>query len=352
MGCEELTLGTSPASDSNCISCYPAWVLEILATHVICQYLVSIDETYQSGYGPINADVWPKVCLGSRASFFILANDPGDGYFGTGRLRRVGGIMVKDRRENPDSDCCCSNTLGLYEDIVSQAPTSSPFHYLEDRSVFGKSTPPRNADVRFSRICGGYGPMICPGSSGSTTWYKNASGEFVDVSRYNTSIPLHLMKTFQSGLSTMQASVSSIFDIQSRYTSTSQTIDSSNPVDNGTGYPVSQLRPIQSLITDRGYHLVEGLVIDMQVGGLGFRNHTAPPWRPLGSEWSEDLLFIEPVTRCVDLNLTIDYQIAESLQDGNGRYTGIALTDRGGFSNLSPFNGILSIELDDSSQSG
>ncbi|PKX99511.1 uncharacterized protein P174DRAFT_383269 [Aspergillus novofumigatus IBT 16806] len=238
--------------------------------------------------------------------------------------------------------------LGLYQDIVAQEPISAQFHYLEDRSVFGKNTPPRNADIRFSRICGGFGPMICPGSPGNTTWYKNASGEFVDVDRYDTSIPVHLMESFQSGLSTMKASVSSIFDIQSRYTTTSQTIDISNPLDNGTGYSLSQLRPIQSHITDRSYHLVEGLVIDLQAGGIGFRNHTAPPWRPLGSEWSEDLLFVEPETQCVDVNLTIEYQVAKSREG----YTDIVLTDRGGFSNFptefSPLNWTTTHSQDDS----
>ncbi|CAI7641700.1 unnamed protein product [Penicillium pancosmium] len=233
--------------------------------------------------------------------------------------------------------------LGLYQEIVAQAPVPAQFHYLEDTSVFGKSTPPRNKNIQFSRICGDYGPMICPGYPGqNTTWYKNATGEFVDVNRYDTSIPLHRIEAFQSGLSTMQASVSSIFDIQSRYTVTSQTIDSSDPIDNGTGYPISQLRLIQSLITDRGYQLVEGLVVDLQAGGVGFRNHTAPPWRHYGSEWSEDLLFIEPETKCIDVNLTIDYHIAESLEYGNEDYEDIVLTDRGGFSNLvrefSPLN--------------
>lgn len=118
----------------------------------------------------------------------------------------------------------------------------------------GKNTPPRNANIRLRRIWGDYSPMICPGSLGqSTTWYKNTSGEFVDVDRYDSSIPLHLIESFQSGLSTMQPSVSSIFDIQSRFTISSQTIDPSNHIDNGTGYRLSQLRPIQSLITGRGY---------------------------------------------------------------------------------------------------
>ncbi|CAI7641711.1 unnamed protein product [Penicillium pancosmium] len=221
--------------------------------------------------------------------------------------------------------------LGLYQEIVAQAPVPAQFHYLEDTSVFGKSTPPRNKNIQFSRICRGHSFMICPSLSEENAIWNN-----------NGSIPPHLLKTFQSGLSTMQASVSSIFDIQSRYTVTPHAIDQNNPIENGAGYPMSQLRPIQSLITRRGYQLLEGLVVDLQAGGIGFRNHTAPVWQPLGSEWSEDLLFIEPETKCIDLNLTIDYRVAKSARDEGGEYTNYVLTDRGGFSNLatefSPFN--------------
>lgn len=220
---------------------------------------------------------------------------------------------------------------------MAQAPTSAPFHYLEDKSVFGQYTPPRNAEVPFSRKCGGWTLVPCPGSPG----YANASGVSARTDNYDTSIPPNVMEAFQSGLSVMQSSVSSVFDIQSRYTAT-QSINDSSPVGNGTGYPVSQLRPIQSRITDRGYHLVEGLVVDRQAGGVGFRNHTAPTWRPLGSKWTEELLFIVPEAHCVDLNLTMDYRIYGDYANLTNVDTNMVLTDRGGFVNFTkefaPYN--------------
>lgn len=223
--------------------------------------------------------------------------------------------------------------LGLYQDIVPRAQKSAQFHYIEDTSVFGKNTPPRDADTRFSRLCGGFAPIVCPNSQGNLTAYTNATGQFVDVEQYNTDIPQRVTEAFQSGLSDMEASVSSIFDIESRYTTSSQTIDRKNAINHGKGYPLSQLRPIRSLIADRGYQLVEGLVVDLEAGGIGFRNHSAPPWQLWGSEWTEDLLFIEPETQCVNLNLTLDYDVPTSANDPGG-LENLVLTDQGGFANL------------------
>jgi hypothetical protein len=166
--------------------------------------------------------------------------------------------------------------LGLYQSIAPQSPTSSQFHYVEDTSVFGDGTPSRNMTTRFSRICGGFGPVNCPHSHGNVTWSTNATGTYVTGDWYDTRIPQYVVESFQSGLSTMEPSVSSLFDIQARYTVLSQTIapGTTVPDDNGTAYPVSQLRPIQSLITDRGYRLVEGLVVDLQDGGEGSASAT------------------------------------------------------------------------------
>lgn len=75
----------------------------------------------------------------------------------------------------------------------------------------------------------------------------------------------------------------------------------------------------------------------MKSGGVGFRNHSAPPFQPFGSTWTEDVLFIQPVTQCVDTNLTLDFSISKN--DSEGDYSGISqmvLTERGGFVNFHP----------------
>ena len=234
--------------------------------------------------------------------------------------------------------------LGLYQKVVPQSPTTAPFHYIKDTSPFGDGTPPRIVDTQFSRVCGSLGPVVCPNSPGNITWFTNATDTYFSGDWYDTKVPQFVKESFQSGLATMEPSVSSLFDIQSRYTVLSQPLNpgQSVPMDNGTAHPVSQLRPIQSLILDRGYRLVEGVIADLQAGGIGFRNHTAPAWQPQGSEWSEDLLFVEPETQCVNLNMTLDYDLATSYTYGGGGYENLVLTDRGGFVDIprdfSPIN--------------
>jgi hypothetical protein len=80
--------------------------------------------------------------------------------------------------------------------------------------------------------------------------------------------------------------------------------------------------------------LVEGLIVDTRDGGIGFRNHSAPPPREYASTWSEDILFIQPQTQCVDTNLTLDFSIPATTSEGTSTIVNLALTDRGGFSNI------------------
>lgn len=74
-------------------------------------------------------------------------------------------------------------------------------------------------------------------------------------------------------------------------------------------------------------------------GGIGLRNHTIPSGLPYGGRWTEDLLWIEPVTTCVDTNLTFHF----TLGDRADNVTRVALVDNGGFSDLSsayPYPGV------------
>ena len=56
-------------------------------------------------------------------------------------------------------------------------------------------------------------------------------------------------------------------------------------------------------------------------GGIGFRNHTAPTGFSNGAEWVEDLTWVEPVTSCVDTNLTF----VISFGDDSFNFTGKSL---------------------------
>lgn len=225
--------------------------------------------------------------------------------------------------------------IGLYESIVaSDSPTNSPFHYVQDSSTFGLGTPPRT-DLPWSRFCGGMNMVACPNSFSNVTRFSNSTGEYFHVEKYDTRVPQYVIDAFQSGLSAFNKSVSSIFDIQSRYYSwspESRSPDGLRP-DNGSSYPTSGFRPIESVILKDKVTLVEGLVVDMVNGGIGFRNHSAPPVDGFGSEWSEDILFVVPESQCVDMNITLDFMLPKYYSDTDS-ITNLVLTDHGGFAHI------------------
>lgn len=72
---------------------------------------------------------------------------------------------------------------------------------------------------------------------------------------------------------------------------------------------------------------VEGVIADSIDGGIGYRNHTVPSNLPYGGEWSEEILWIEPVTECADTNLTFEIHVG----DYAGNITSLDLVDNGGF---------------------
>lgn len=229
--------------------------------------------------------------------------------------------------------------LGLYETIVENDEWTEnvSFHYIEDPSEFGYGTPER-MDLPWSRRCGFYVPMQCPNSFSNVTTVSNETHISSHIERLDTRVPQYVIDAFQSGLKDQEDSVSSIFDIQSRsYTwSTADDRMGNTAWDQGRPYPISTFRMLKSNVLANDYLAVEGLVVDMKNGGIGFRNHSAPPQTPYGSTWSEDLLFIEPETACVDTNLTIDFMIPRytSEETASFTYTDLVLTDRGGFANL------------------
>lgn len=81
----------------------------------------------------------------------------------------------------------------------------------------------------------------------------------------------------------------------------------------------------------------EGLIVDTVNGGVGLRNHTVPPVSIYGSTWTEDILFVQPETQCVDTNLTIDFTLTQNNISGDvGVGDQVWLTDKGGFASLDP----------------
>jgi hypothetical protein len=176
--------------------------------------------------------------------------------------------------------------------------------------------------------------MPCPGSNFTAIYNENHTQIYVPDG-YDTSIPSSVMEIWNSGLKTMNESVSSIFDIQWRTYAIEQEI----PLDggffnNGSSYLVGDYRQMTSLLLDNTIEPVEGLLVDTVNGGLGFRNHTLPPASTYGSTWTEDILFIQPETACVNTNLTIDFPLPSDPGQRDLIAYDIFLTDRGGFADL------------------
>jgi hypothetical protein len=233
--------------------------------------------------------------------------------------------------------------LGLYDSVAPSKPQSVSFNYAQDMTYFGQGSLPRNG-MGFNRICG-RGMIACPGSNFSVIPTADLDEkEWPDG--YYTNISLETQNVWASGLHTMQSSVSSIFDIQWRSYKISQQnsskgtnrykYDSPDKVyDNGSPYVVGGYRQIQSLLSSDGFKIIEGLLVDLARGGIGFRNHTVPSRSSQSAVWTEDILFIVPETECVDNNIAFDYDLKQENGTNKLGPGGVVyLTDRGGFANL------------------
>lgn len=192
-------------------------------------------------------------------------------------------------------------------------------------------TLPRN-NLAWSRICSNFLPVACPNSNTNLTTVRNETTSVVTGEWYNSSVSKDIVDLFQSGLSGLERSVSSFFDIESRTYTWARSDDGPIPIDNGTTYPVSAYRQLDTLLLDDSIKAIEGLIVDMKNGGIGFRNHSAPPHSQYGSAWTEEILFIVPETKCVNTNLTIDFVVPKNTTDSET----IFLTDRGGFADFHP----------------
>ncbi|UNI23166.1 hypothetical protein JDV02_009001 [Purpureocillium takamizusanense] len=216
--------------------------------------------------------------------------------------------------------------LGLYDTVTPRGDAQlEHFTYLKDLSPFGAGTPWRSS-APFGRVCG---PDPCPGTVKTQTCEKKGLAEVCLDVKFDRAIPSSLHDLFGGGATAFSPSVSSVFDIQWRAYF--------NATDAGgkLGWALrSAYRQITTLILEPDRHVVEGVIVDTITGGIGFRNHTVPgtTYR-YGSSWSEDLLFIEPETQCVDLNLTFHFQLEE--YDGFPALGRTYIVDNGGFWNLS-----------------
>jgi hypothetical protein len=219
--------------------------------------------------------------------------------------------------------------LGLYSSIEpAGSTTEKQFSYIADRSAFGYGTPLRSGGP-FTRFCGTESP--CPGTTITQTCATRGLAEVCNDTIYESRIPEDLASVFIDGAAAVGPTVASIFDMQYRMYR-----NSTDQYSKLGWYTKPDYRTMSVQILEDKVKLVEGLITDLHDGGIGFRNHTAPDTTlQYGASWPEDILFIEPETECVPLNLSI--HAITPPWNFNGRFLeNISLVDEGGFSDLSP----------------
>ncbi|ERF69815.1 hypothetical protein EPUS_08016 [Endocarpon pusillum Z07020] len=191
-------------------------------------------------------------------------------------------------------------------------------------------TAPRS-DLGFSRSCEDILPRQCPGTTVQINYSDNGTTFTAEIpdEDYDTRIPKSLATLYQSGLAGQAQTVSSFFDIQWRHYSYAVHRASST----GSRYLVGTYRQLTSVLLNDALEPIEGLIVDTQSGGVGFRNHTVPQGLTFGADWTEDILFIEPETACVDTNLTLEFMIFPFENRGSS-IVNLSLVDQGGFVNL------------------
>lgn len=123
------------------------------------------------------------------------------------------------------------------------------------------------------------------------------------------------------------------FDIQFRSWRTQKTSVSGT----NTSFTVGLQRTIDVLIPKESVTLVEGLIVDLETGGVGIRNHSVPSQAGAHTTWEEDILWIEPEIVCESTNLSISFSIAYNKSGAGGREPlDVFLVDNGGFSVMQP----------------
>ncbi|KAI8724032.1 hypothetical protein NCS52_00260100 [Fusarium sp. LHS14.1] len=229
--------------------------------------------------------------------------------------------------------------LGLYEqDELDNQSTLASFQYAKDSSAFLMGTSPRDSNNSFTRTCSltptCYAP--CPYTSDVTVFSSDGlSLNCTTLYEINTTVPSILHDIYMSGTKKRRTTISNYFDIEWR-----QLTKQYNRIyNNGTPIAVGIFRALESFALREEIKPVEGLIVDNINGGIGLRNHTLPVGHARGATWSEDLLFLEPEIECVNLNVTVDFEISTSSKQTSGlAVTNLYMTDRGGFIHLNTTN--------------
>jgi hypothetical protein len=173
--------------------------------------------------------------------------------------------------------------------------------YIHDTSPLALSTTPNQGSFVYGRQCGSIGPTICPGNDNPNT--TTIVPSIVDIFNSTPHGPFTMQfRRFFQGDQTLNCSV---------------------------GFEASA----EMFVLRNNTFFAEGLIIDMtnEHPGIGLWNQTVPTEVRTGGTWTQDILWIEPETQCVDTNLTVDYFRP---QRPSAEIEQFNITDHGGFYKL------------------
>lgn len=216
--------------------------------------------------------------------------------------------------------------LGLKDTAILKPAQNQSMLYIQDFGPLGLATTPRRGYLE-GRLCSGWPSVACIGSP-----LQVNNGSYNVLSGINANVT----SKFTSPTGTQSS-------LNMQYRQYSMQI---NPgVNNDQAMPVGILANLQSFILSNTTSAAEGIVIDMtNTPGIGMIQHTFPS-NGEGGGWFRDVLWLEPITQCIDTNLTIQYKISSDLTTPVANST--VLVDKGGLFNLTtkqpnPYNDSIS----------
>ena len=192
--------------------------------------------------------------------------------------------------------------VGLSESFTRGDIVNATFTYAFDPSVFGQGTPSRRG-YGISRTCGN-GSIPCPGIQfGDKIQSTHSTRGMI----YNPTVADNITDCFRSGTEASGDLRVNPFQVQFRQFWTARNKNQTSDVMNTTG----DFALLEHIYFSEKFEVREGVVIDTINGGIGFRNHTVPASSNVkhGATWTEDLLWIEPDTSCVDTNWTVEFKL-------------------------------------------
>lgn len=222
--------------------------------------------------------------------------------------------------------------LGLQDKIKRTGSQNFEFTYVTDDSLFGRSTQ-RRPDLPLSRICSHLAQLPCPGVDFDgvlASILNDGNPSFEDSPNFisSTTLPKNTTDFFSSA--SRHSTVAGPLDVQYR----SWTLKNTSISGDNSSYIAGLQRTVDIIIPRESVTLVEGLIVDLTNGGVGFRNHTIPDQSSSSKSWEEDILWIEPKIGCASTNLSLEFTIG--LEGFLSTVTEMFLVDEGGFAELRP----------------